>query len=249
MGRSPASVLAGPVPGEQSLSSPANTPYHDDMAYLGQQSPTTYPYVVDYGPPTPQPSPGSQPSPQAMKPQGPRSWGKWAVFATASVAALSVALVAGFAAGRATSDINAPAPITVTAAPGPKTFNASDAEWCRGYDAESSRLKQQRKDLGWPRDIAGRDVSASSWTTDEAQANKGFATYLDSLKSDSMRQLQDRVSNPVIKSLIDTQMLAVQSLSQRLRDGTYVPSDYALAQSLAASSVALEDVCQEIAGG
>ncbi len=210
---------------------------------------TAYPaavqsYVPTYGSPEPYPPNGPPP------PQRP-SWVKYIALGLGGVALIAATALTTLGISNVTRQTNPPQATSTqtTVEPPAQTFNAADIGWCREYQARADNTNEQRKARGWPRDITARDVRASDWTPDEAKANQDFGRYVELLAGDPLPSLRDRAANPAIRSLINTEMVSTNSLLQIIRDGAYVPSDYSLLRTVAASSIALDDICQEIGRG
>lgn len=210
---------------------------------------TAYPaavqsYVPTYGSPEPYPPNGPPP------PQRP-SWVKYIALGLGGVALIAATALTTLGISNVTRQTN-PTQATstqTTVEPPAQIFNTRDIGWCREYQLQAEKVADQRKTLGWPRDVTARDVRASDWTPDEAKANRDFARYLALLTDETMQGLRNRAENPAIRTLINTAMVSTNSLAQVIRDGTYVPTDYSLLRTSAASSIALDDICQEIVRG
>lgn len=236
-------LLARPSRG-QSLSSSENDPYHKGMTGVYD-----YPYVLDGTPPPAMPPTAGYPLPGTANPTPPPNpWPKRVGIGAAVIVSITAALAGGFTAGRVSTELSAPAPITVTAAPSPAMFNAADADWCREYTATKNKTVEVRKANDWPRDMAATALPASSWSTDEANTNQAFAKYLDSYAA-AMSTLQPRAGNPAIKALMDTQMSSANALIDKIKSGTYLPSDAAILNTTASASVGLEELCVEVPRG
>lgn len=207
-----------------------------------------YPYVLDGTPPPAMPPTAGYPLPGTTTPQAPSPWPKRVGIGAAVLVSITAALVGGFAAGRVSTEMSAPAPITVTAAPSPAMFNTADADWCREYTATKNKTVELRKANDWPRDMAATALPASSWSSDEVSTNQAFAKYLESY-STAMAGLQPRAGNPAIKALMDTQMASANALIDRIKNSTYLPSDAAILNTTASASVGLEELCVEVPRG
>lgn len=228
----------------QSLSSSENDPYHKGMTGVYD-----YPYVLDGTPPPAMPPTAGYPLPgTANSTPPPNPWPKRVGIGAAVIVSITAALVGGFTAGRVSTELSAPAPITVTAAPSPAMFNAADADWCREYTATSNRLTDQRKANGWPRDMAATALPASSWSADELGRNQAFQKYLEA-NSAATGGLQEKAGNPALKTLVDTEMTAVNTLIDRIKNGTYMPADAAILNTAASASVGLGELCVEVPRG
>lgn len=229
--------------GGQSLSSSENDPYHVGMTVYD------YPYVIEGNQPPATPPTAGYPLPGTQAaPQPPNPWPKRVGIGAAAIVAITAAAIAGFVGGQVSTQTSDPATITVTAAPAPAMFNTADADWCREYTATKNKTVEVRKANNWPRDMAATALPASAWSVDELNANQAFAKYLESY-STAMADLQPRAGNPAIKTLMDTQMASANALVDRIRNGTYLPSDAAILNTTASSSVGLEELCVEVPRG
>ncbi|GAT02552.1 putative membrane protein YdgH [Mycolicibacterium fortuitum subsp. acetamidolyticum] len=230
---------------EQTLPPSNDALYHEGMATYHYPA-VTYPYVAETPPPQP-PTPGPPP-PDVKPPQRPRRRAKALGIGAAATAVLAAAVFGGFAAGRSNPKIvTTPAP-TVTAMPQPQMFNSADADWCREYTATKNRTAELRKADGLPRDMAATSLPASLWSPEELKQNQDFQKYLESY-SLAFADLQSSAKNPAIKSLMDTQMSALNDLSERIKSGTYLPTDNTILNTAVSSSVGLEELCVEIPRG
>lgn len=210
--------------------------------------PLTYNYETDtrsytpYGPVHMYPGSTTE-LPQPPRPQ--RPWGKWTIIAVAATAGAAVIAVSGFVAGSVSTQATTITQ-TTTVEPEAKPFTASDITWCREYSAQNQRILDNQANAGLPKKMAARDLPASEWTVEDRNANEQFAKVLEAGVSSSMVNLYDSAQNPVLRTLMNTQLMASRELLGKIRNGTYVPADYALFRSFSSSLIAVDDVCEEI---
>jgi hypothetical protein len=184
-------------------------------------------------------APSAPPLASAAPQPGWRRWG------TAGVAALVIAAGAaggGIFIGRTTAST---ATTTLTATPQPKAFDDADVAWCTEYSATSRRLADAGKAAGAPRELAGKDLPATEWTSGESLANQRFADYSDTWIP-GLDRLRDSSPNPILTLLIRGSNQAERALAEKIRTSTYVPGDYSLYRTVTATSNAILAICDRL---